>query len=98
MPTNRRFPPPGSVEEQPACFVVRDHSGHGYFYFEEEPGVMAFIIGPAMAICVWLWICVSRFCTKQKISGAIVGCYRRWLPPSTTLDREGNQWVGILPY
>ena len=23
----RRFPPPWSVEEQEACFVVRDHSG-----------------------------------------------------------------------
>jgi hypothetical protein len=23
----RRFPPPWSVEEQPAYFVVRDHSG-----------------------------------------------------------------------
>jgi hypothetical protein len=23
----RRFPPPCSVDEQPACFVVRDHKG-----------------------------------------------------------------------
>jgi hypothetical protein len=23
----RRFPPPWSVEQQDACFVVRDHSG-----------------------------------------------------------------------
>ena len=36
----RRFPPPWSVEEQPACFVVRDHNGQqlAYVYFEEEPG------------------------------------------------------------
>jgi hypothetical protein len=36
----RRFPPPWSVEEQAACFVVRDANGQalGYFYFEEEPG------------------------------------------------------------
>jgi hypothetical protein len=36
----RRFPPPWSVEEQDACFVVRDHSGQqlAYVYFEEEPG------------------------------------------------------------
>jgi hypothetical protein len=29
-----------SVEEQPACFVVRDHDGQqlAYVYFEEEPG------------------------------------------------------------
>jgi hypothetical protein len=25
--TARNFPPPWSVEEQPACFVVRDHNG-----------------------------------------------------------------------
>ena len=38
--TPRRFPPPWSVEEQSACFVVRDASGQklGYFYFEDEPG------------------------------------------------------------
>jgi hypothetical protein len=36
----RRFPPPWSVEEQDACFVVRDHSGQAlaYIYFEDEPG------------------------------------------------------------
>jgi spore germination protein YaaH len=39
VPT-RRFPPPWSAEEQSACFVVRDHSGHAlaYVYFEDEPG------------------------------------------------------------
>jgi hypothetical protein len=36
----RRFPPPWSVEEQYACFVVVDRSGQklAYIYFEEEPG------------------------------------------------------------
>jgi hypothetical protein len=34
--TTRRFPQPWSVEEQPACFVVRDHNA--YVYFENEPG------------------------------------------------------------
>ena len=31
---------PGSVEEQPACFVMRDHSGQAlaYVYFEDEWG------------------------------------------------------------
>ncbi len=36
----RRFPPPRSVEEQSACFVVRDHNGLALAYvnFEDEPG------------------------------------------------------------
>jgi len=36
----RHFPPPWSVEELEACFIVLDASGQklGYFYFEEEPG------------------------------------------------------------
>jgi hypothetical protein len=35
-----RFPPPWSVEEQAACFIVRDHNGQqvAYVYFEDEPG------------------------------------------------------------
>jgi hypothetical protein len=33
----RRFPPPWSVEETEACFIVRDTNGQAlaYFYFEE---------------------------------------------------------------
>ena len=36
----RRFPPPWSVDEQSACFVVRDQNGQqlAYVYFEDEPG------------------------------------------------------------
>jgi hypothetical protein len=36
----RRFPAPGTAEEESACFVVRDHSGQqlAYVYFEDEPG------------------------------------------------------------
>jgi hypothetical protein len=36
----RRFPPPQSVEETDACFIVRDANGQAlaYVYFEEEPG------------------------------------------------------------
>ena len=40
MSDARRFPPPWSVEELDACFVVRDDSGQAltYVYFEDEPG------------------------------------------------------------
>ena len=38
--TVRRFPPPWTVEELDACFVVRDHNGQqlAYVYFEDAPG------------------------------------------------------------
>ena len=38
--TERRFPAPWKIEEQPACFVVRDHyeQALAYIYYEEEPG------------------------------------------------------------
>src|SRR5262252_4884318 len=40
MPSTRRFPAPWSVEEQAACFIVRDDSRQAlaYVHFEEEPG------------------------------------------------------------
>jgi hypothetical protein len=38
--TERRFPPPWSVEDIGAAFVVRDHNGQvlAYVYYEEESG------------------------------------------------------------
>jgi hypothetical protein len=38
--TSHRSPPPWSVEEQDACYVVRDRGGQqlAYVYFEDEPG------------------------------------------------------------
>ena len=35
-----RFPPPWSIEERQACFIVKDGNGQtlAYVYFEEEPG------------------------------------------------------------
>ncbi len=37
---SRRFPPPWSVEETDACFIVRDASGQALAYvYEDEPGL-----------------------------------------------------------
>ena len=40
MPERRHFPPPWSIDESEACFVVTDKTGQklAYFYFENEPG------------------------------------------------------------
>jgi hypothetical protein len=36
---DRRFPPPWTAEDNGACFIVKDHSGHAlaYVYYEDEP-------------------------------------------------------------
>src|SRR5450755_703871 len=40
MTERRGFPPPWSIEESAACFIVRDHDKQAlaYVYFENEPG------------------------------------------------------------
>ncbi len=40
MMPERRFPPPWTVEELEAAFVVKDSAGQklAYVYFEDEPG------------------------------------------------------------
>jgi hypothetical protein len=42
MPTNRRFPPPWSIEDTSAAFVVKDggrrRAKARFVYYEEEPG------------------------------------------------------------
>jgi hypothetical protein len=37
---DRRFPPPWTIEETDACFIVKDRAGMSlaYVYFEDEPG------------------------------------------------------------
>jgi len=49
----RRFTLPWSVEEQPACFVVRDHDGQqlAYVYFDDRraPGPVVSITRPRFA-------------------------------------------------
>jgi hypothetical protein len=40
MPERRRFPPPWSIEESAACFIVRDGNRQAlaYVYYETEAG------------------------------------------------------------
>jgi hypothetical protein len=40
MPSPRRFPPPWSVEETDACFIIRDGNRQAvaYVYCEDDPG------------------------------------------------------------
>jgi hypothetical protein len=40
MSTPRRFPPPWSIEDLLACFIVKDSDGQalGYLYYEEDSG------------------------------------------------------------
>jgi hypothetical protein len=40
MPQQRRFPPPWTVEDIGACFLVKDSTGQklAAVYYEEEPG------------------------------------------------------------
>jgi hypothetical protein len=37
---NRHFPPPWDIEDNGACFIVRDRNGQAlaYVYYEEEAG------------------------------------------------------------
>jgi len=36
----RRFPPPWSIEDNGACFIVKDSAGQklAHVYYEDEPG------------------------------------------------------------
>jgi hypothetical protein len=38
--TARHFPPPWTIDDNGACFIVRDHNGQAlsYVYYETEPG------------------------------------------------------------
>jgi hypothetical protein len=59
----RRFPPPWSVEEFDACFVVKDSSGQklAYVYFEDEPGrrLAAKLLSKDEARCFERWMMPS---------------------------------------
>ena len=45
----RRFPPPWSIEELDACFVVIDSAGQklAYVYFEDKPGRRCVEVAPS---------------------------------------------------
>jgi hypothetical protein len=47
----RRFPPPWSIDELEACFVVQDSTEQklAYVYFEDEPGRSPALSGLAVS-------------------------------------------------
>jgi hypothetical protein len=50
-----RFPPPWTVEEQAACFVLRDRDGHAlaHVYFEDDrSGSARELFTPEAARCI----------------------------------------------
>ena len=88
----RRFPPPWTVDETDACFIVRDGNGRAltYVYFEDEPGRRAAAhlltrdealggsppISPSCRTC----------CSVAKLGGA-----------DTKLLRDEARRIGLLP-
>jgi hypothetical protein len=98
MPS-RRFPLPWSVEEQTACFVVRDHNGQAptYVYFEDEPGRRsAAKLHPRttrMAFLTMLWQC------RHADTGALPNNPILKFPVGCTIQnvrkvsaRNGHKW------
>jgi hypothetical protein len=65
----RRFPPPWTVEQQPAYFVVRDHNGQAlaYVYYGNEPGRRTRIImrRTVCAFAVATLICAATYETSH---------------------------------
>ena len=54
----RSFPPPWTVEETEASFIVKDQAGRSlaYVYFEEEPGLRAAAFSPKTTpVCGFTW-------------------------------------------
>ena len=75
MPSPRRFPPPWSVEETDACFIVRDANGQAlaYVYFEEEPGRRP--TPPASE-----WVSVHRFQVEYPLE--VPSAQLIWVTPT----------------
>ena len=95
--TIRRFPPPWTVvEENAACFILKDHAGLSlaYVYFEEEPGRRAATrlmtrdearqLQPTSPICRSCW--ASR---KRRTFHSV---------PASTYTRKGSKTVLTVPY
>jgi hypothetical protein len=84
----RPFPSPWSVDEQAACFIVRDRGGQAlaYVYFEEEPMDMLTILGlfavTAMLVFYaledqspWYIVAFAGACALGSVYGFLQGAW-----------------------
>ena len=93
----RPFPPPWSVDEQAACFIVRDRGGQAlaYVYFEEEPMDMLTILG-LFAVTAMLVFYALEDQSPWYIVAFAGACarLRLWLSPRRVALRAGRSNMG----
>jgi hypothetical protein len=99
-PSPRRFPPPWTVEELDACFVVRDHNGQAlaYVYSEDEPGrrSAAKLLSKDEARRIAVNIRVRRSDSYYNSCNVNVTARLRLKPSSNAKTHEGTitAWLG----
>jgi hypothetical protein len=66
--SSRRFPPPWTVEETDACFIVKDRAGMSlaYVYFEEEPGRRAAAKLLTQDEAIESGVCIDLICLANQ--------------------------------
>ncbi len=94
----RRFPPSWSVEEQAACFMVRDHNGQqlAYVYFEEELGrrSAAKLLTRDEARRIAANIAILRSCCASLLALVPVAITARpHLPGSVVIEQILRNWL-----
>jgi hypothetical protein len=75
--TERRFPPPWSVEEQSACFVVRNHNGWALDYQRRFPGLTILSIASMRRLASSISTrCATPAAARSPMKGTTRGRFR----------------------